>query len=247
MLNKYLLRRNFKSIYVNEDFTVCGHLAFKTRNVDWVDTTLPSIVLISVHTAFHEGINGHLKMEALLSTIRQNVKGKVCILIADVAHLHTASLIQVDDPMNYCVKSAKQLASRFHAHFDGYDLLYWSSLIMKDDHYIALKNYFYSLAQTDVEFRALLLADAEAAYTAKRKEEFPNKALFLEKMGDDLIEQCIGMRVLAKNGYRYLFYPGAPCASTEYINQSALQWIDVFLSIERKTESANVLDCAKLA
>jgi hypothetical protein len=61
-------------------------------------------------------------------------------------------------------------------------------------------------------------------------------------MIEDLIEQCICMQILAKQGFRYLFYPGAPCHSTEYVNRKCipndhyLHWIDVFVTIEKKTK-----------
>lgn len=242
MFNKYLLRRNFKSTYSTEDCITYGHIAFKTRKADWVDTPLPSVVLISVHSSFHEGVNGHLKMDAFLSTIRKNVKGKVSILIAETAHLHTLRLTQLEDPLHHCLQSAKELTLRCRSYFEGNEVLYWSSSIMADKEYPAFKEQFEWLMRTNEAFQESLMADAEACYTQKRREEFPNKALFIEKMVDDLIEQCICMQILTRKGYRYLFYPGAPFASTEYVNrnfvslENSLNWIDVFLTIEKKTK-----------
>ena len=238
-----MLRKNFKSIYLSEDCITYGRIAFKTREVDWLDTPLPAVALVSVHSTFHEGVNGYLKMDAFISTIRENVKGKVSILIADTAHLHTLHLLQLEDPLRHCLQSAKELALRFRSYFDSNEGLYWSDYIMGDKEYPVFKEQLQELVRTDKAFRASLLADAEAAYTEKRKAEFSNKALFMEKMVEDLIEQCVCTHILARKGYRYLFYPGAPCVSTEYVSRNfiplegSLNWIDVFLTIEKKTKS----------
>jgi hypothetical protein len=54
----------------------------------------------------------------------------------------------------------------------------------------------------------------------------------------DLIEQCVVLQVLARRQFGYIFYPGAPCKATEYLRtllSDELKWIDVFLTIEKKT------------
>lgn len=113
---------------------------------------------------------------------------------------------------------------------------------MSHKEYTSFKNLLQQLMQRDDAFRSSLLADAEAAYTEKRRKEFPDQKLFIEKMIADLIEQCVCIQILGKQGYRYLFYPGPPCASAQYINdhyilpENRLHWIDVFITIEKKTK-----------
>jgi len=242
LINKYLLRKNFKSTYLSDGHVIYGRMAFKTKRVDWVDTTLPVVALLSVHSAFNEGVDGYFKMTTFLTQIRENVKGNVSILFADTAHLHTLRLAQLEDPLIDCLRSAKELALHYDSYIDSAEVLYWSSYIMADEEYGSVKEQLQQLIQTDDAFKTVLLTDAEAAYTEKREKEFPNKELFIEKMIDDLIEQCVCIQILAKKGYRYLLYPGAPCESTEYINrhytplENYLHWVDVFVTIEKKTK-----------
>lgn len=216
-------------------YTVNGHLAFKTRQADWIGTVNPSIALVSVHSTFNEGIDGYFKMAAFISTIRENIQGKVSVLIADTAHLHTMRLL--GGSLDQLSQSAQELVLRFSSYLAAVEVDYWSSSIMENPEYKKYKKQLLQLAQTDNHFMSVLLGDAESAYTEKREVVFPNKALFIEKMIDDLIEQCTCMQILAKQGYRYIFYPGTPCASTEYINhlfKNDIQWIDVFVTIEKK-------------
>lgn len=218
---------------------VSGHIAFKTKEIDWLHTSFPVVILISIDSKFNEGIDGYFKMGAFLSTIRDHVQGKIIALIADAAHLHTKNLSQSEDSTH---QKAEELIRHNRSYFEGIEIRFWNSEIMKNESYTALKESFQALIHTDGEFKSFLLADAEMAYTEKRQKEFPNKELFLEKMKDDLIEQCISLQILAKLGFRYLFYPGPPCISTEYVKRNCfqlkndLQWIDVFVSIEKKTK-----------
>lgn len=72
-------------------------------------------------------------------------------------------------------------------------------------------------------------------------QKFSNKELFIEKAIEDLLEQCASLLVLSNKGYRFQFYPGKPYASIEYVNRvfipkdNQIFWIDVFLTIEKKT------------
>lgn len=237
MYRKYLFRSNFKGVYEQEGEKLAAHIAFKTQDVSWLNISCPVLVLISVNSAFHERGEGFLKMEALLSTIQSCVKGEVHILIADLAHLHAQSLLDGPGAKESCLRAGKELVFRYRSLFEGSELIYWHALC-HNTAYTQIKSDVWTLFHSDETFQKYLFEDAEVAFTEKRAREFTDKEQFIEKTITDLIEQCICLQLLACRGYRHLFYPGAPCRATEYLNtilSSQLKWIDVFLSIERKT------------
>lgn len=224
-------------MYESIDERLWGHLAFKTKDSTWLNTTYPVVILISVHSNFHKGADGYLKMEALLSTIKTCVKGKVAILIADTAHLHTRHLLEGEGAKENCLRAAKGLFSLYRDLFTGCELIYWNSL-SQDSTYLEIRSHILTLFHSDEQFQKSLFDDAESGYTENREREFRSKAQFIEKTIDDLLEQCVVLQLLGLRGYRYLFYPGAPCKATEYLDSilhSQLQWIAVFLTIEKKT------------
>lgn len=240
-MNKYRTRFNYTGIHTEDKIKARGKVAFKTRETDWLDTELPSIALISIDSAFHEGLDGGIKIGAFISIIKEQIRSSVSILLADVAHIETQKLKYNDKAFDECNKSTSLLVERYSSYFEGCDLLYWSSFIQQNEHFAELLAQVEHLSRTDRFFQQLLHADAEAAYSEKRSKEFPDKTLFLERTKADVIVQSACILVLSKQGYRYQFYPGAPCASTQYVNHILLpperqvSWIDVFLSIEKKT------------
>lgn len=238
-MNTYQWRSNFKAFVSNGDRTICGKLAFKTKNTQWINTTAPVIILVSIHSSIHEEMSGELKINALISTIKKNVKGKITVLLADTAHRQTLSLKGVS--FNECILSAQQIKNRYHSYWENCGVVFWHSYILQDSNFIPLLSYLKELYVQDSIFRSFLLKDAEIAFTKQRKEEYPDKESFIEKTIEDLMEQCACIGVISNKGYRFQFYPGSSNFSTEYINQKILpiekqvNWIDVFLSIEKKT------------
>lgn len=236
MNKKYIFRKNYKGICESEGEKLSGHLAFKTQDVSWLNTSKPVLVLVSVNSAFHKDGEGFLKMEAFLSTIKSCVKGEVFILIADTAHLNTQYLLEGVTAKESSLLAGEELTLRYHSLFKEFELIYWHSLC-QDDAYTWIRSNVVTLFHFDKKFQNFLLEDAENAFTEKRARAFLDKAQFIEKTIDDLIEQCVFLQLLARR-YSYLFYPGAPHKATEYLNMvipSQLKWINVFLSIEKKT------------
>lgn len=242
-MSLYAWRKNHTSILSNQKQMVRGKLAFKTKNIEWLETVSPVIVLISVHSSFHDEISGDLKMDALVSTIKNHVKGKITVLFSDIAHVQTLSLNfqeNLDKAFEACVSSAQALKNRYQQYFENCKVVYWHSYICQDNNYIPFRNLIKNLYETDLIFRDLLQSDAEATYNQARMQLFSNKALFIEKAIKDLLEQCASILVLVNKGYRFQFYPGNPYASIEYVNRfffsddEQICWIDVFLSIEKK-------------
>lgn len=249
-MNKHRTRLNYTGIHSEGKIKVRGKVAFKTQETSWLNTNLPCIALISIDSAFHEGLNGDIKIGAFLSIIKQHTRGPVSILLADTAHIETQKLKYKSHAFEECFRSTNFLIKRYSSYFDGCNILYWSSFNLQNEHFATFYAQVEDLAKSDPLFQRLLEKDAEAAYTEKRREEFPNQIEFLEKTKADILAQSACILILSKEGYRYQFYPGAPYSSIQYINDRLLptekqvQWIDVFLSIEKKTvlEEERVFD-----
>jgi hypothetical protein len=238
MNNKYLFRKNYKGICEIEGERLSGHLAFKTQNDAWLNTTSPVVVLISVHSAFHNGAEGFLKMEAFLSTIKNCVLGKICLLIADTAHHQAQTLRDGISAWEDCLQSGKALVERYSSLFAECEIFYWHTLC-HDEAYAQIRSEILLLIDSDENLQDYLRADADITYTDKRALEFRDKGRFIEATLADLVDQCVVMQLLSQKGYRHLFYPGAPCQATEYLHKmlhNQLRWIDVFLTIEKKTK-----------
>ena len=54
-------------------------IIFRTSSSDWVGTQEPVIILFSVHSLFHHGTVGALKVNTLVRNIKENVEGNVTI------------------------------------------------------------------------------------------------------------------------------------------------------------------------
>lgn len=241
-MNKYKLRKNFTSIVADQNKIIRGKLAFKTKETHWLETEKPVIILTSIHSAFHDGVAGNLKMDALTSVIRSHVKGKVTVLLSDRAHLRTLSLSQqnnLDKTLEECLMSAYALSKRYLAYFKDCQLAYWHSYVCEDPNFLNYSSFIREAYHKDLNFRELLHKDAETTYVPS--QQFPDKKLYLENSIEDILEQCTCLLVLANKGYRFQFYPGSPYSATEYVNRSfiseenQIHWIDVFLTIEKKT------------
>lgn len=235
----YLLRKNIKAEYQNNDYVINGKVAFKTNITNWEKTLEPVICLVSVDSAFNNGIDGELKMNAITSIIKRNVNGKVAVLIADTAHHNVQLLKNPNRTKNDCLYEAFELFVRYSSYFEGCDLLFWSTSICQNSQFSNTQNILREMYETNQEFRKCLIVDAEKSYTEKRCVEYPDKKLFIEKTILDMIDMCACMNILASLGYKYIFYPGAPNSSTEWLSRmrplsQRLEWIDVFLSIEKK-------------
>lgn len=243
-MNQYNLRKNYTSNFKIGNSIIRGKLAFKTKNDVWLNTPTSVLVLISIDSSFHKPIDGDLKMSALIDTIRTHVKGKVTLLMADQAHLQTSSIKHennVDTAFETNKQKASELAIRYQHLFHSCELVYWHFYIDRDFYYSDALKKIKDLYRKDRIFREMIALDVQSSYTASRRNEFINEALFSQKTTEDILAQCAAILVMAKKGYRFLFYPGKPFGSTEYINQKLLlphhqvAWIDVFLTIEKKT------------
>ena len=238
-MSLYSLRKNFKVQLKTPDKIITAKAVFKTKETNWLNTDEPVIIPISIHSAFHNENQGEIKISTLVSVIKNHVKGKVTM--AEKAHTQVLSLKyqgNYQKAWEECVKSSQLLVDRYQAYFDGCLVLSWSYIEM-DRNYEECKKNIVSLSETDFLFREYLIRDAEDTYTENRIKEFPNRKLYIEKAVKDILEQCIAQLVMAKKGYRFLFYPGKSFTSQKYAatffaQEGRLSWISVFLSIEKQ-------------
>lgn len=247
-MKRYAWRKNFTAISSGEQTTIKGKLTVKTEETDWIHTREPILIPLSIYSMFHEGLAGDLKMNALLSVIKSEVKGKITVLLTEKAHLNVESLRfsnNVHKALTACQTQARTLVERFKPYFEGCNIVFWQDYIDPHPHYSMFKEKISRLYQTDAEFRSCLKSDAESTYTPCRNLEFPDKELFIHKACEDILEQCCGLLAMADNGHRYLFYPGKQFDSTQYAFRTLaepewpLSWIQVFVSIEKKIVIAN--------
>lgn len=249
-MNAYAWRKNFTALFQEEQKTIRGKLAFKTKETDWLGTENPVVALVSIHSRFHKFIDGDLKMNAFISTIKSCTRSRVTVLLSDRAHLQVTSLKYRNNAKAAfadCLLSAHRLKDRYQSYFDSCNVVYWHSYIFQDKSFLPALKIIEELLCTDPIFQNYLLRDAESSYSIECAQEFPNKAQFIAKTVEDIVEQCACLLVLSGKGYRFQFYPGPSYKSTQYINDRILppnqqtKWINVFLSIESKKESVSQL------
>ena len=245
-MNIYKWRNNFTSVYRNQDEVVRGKLAFKTKETNWLQTEMPVIVLVSIHSSFNDGVGGDLKMDAFLSTIKGQVKGKITVLLSDMAHLRINSLNHQKDlqkTFECCVEDARLLGHRYQSYFEGCDVVYWHSYISRDPQFPLYLDFLKKVYEKNQVFQAHVNSDVKTTYTEERRNKYSEEALYFEKGIEDIFEQCACVMVLANKGYRFQFYPGSPNTSVEYVNRTFISedkricWINVFLAIEKKAFS----------
>lgn len=243
-MNIYNLRKNFTAFSATQGGEIKGKLAFKTKESQWEGTHYPVIILLSTHSSFNEGVGGDLKMNALLNVIKSHVQGPITVLLADTAHLQTKSLQHQEDikaAFDDCFHGACIIHERYQHYFQGCKVAYWHAYIGQDESYPASLNFLREAYQKDSAFRLLVDQDAESTYTLERQTKYTDKENFLLKASIDILEQGSCLLVLANKGYRFQFYPGKPYKSLEYLSEllmpkdKRLLWIDVFLTIEKKT------------
>lgn len=212
-MKKYVLRRNFTGIALDQDQEIRGKLAFKTVEDGWLYTQSPVIILVSVHSRFHDGVEGDLKMNALISTIKSNVNGKITILFSDRAHLRTTSLDyqnDIDKAFNACFSSAEELCERYERYFERCKIAFWHSYICQDANFPFALDAVKALYQNDLQFRKTVYEDVEASYTQKGQKQYLDKSLFMQNGIDDLLEQCACLTVLAKRDIGISFIQERP-------------------------------------
>lgn len=233
-MSYYNLRKNFFINFERGNYEIKAKLVIKTREIEWVKTLSHVVIPISIHSFFHLGIEGEMKMQAFISTIKQNVQSKVTILMTEMAHVNVLSL-KDENAAETCKKDALGIVKRFQELFDDCTIVYWEEYIQKDPNYQTCKEKILEQYQRDVTFQSLLLENAHSTYTSTRSIEHQDKSLFLERAIYDLLEQSICLHVLSKKGYRFQFYPGRQYSAIEYLNQNiSMVLVHVFVSIEKK-------------
>lgn len=236
-LRKIVTHRNHKSEVAK------ARIVFKTVNTEWVNSCDPMIALISLHSNFNEGVDGHLKMSGFINTLKENVRNNLTILLTEKAHFHALSLKynhDLEKTSKRCLEDAESLEKRFASYFSGCKVAYWQDFVEQDPDYQSIQAYVHGIHKEDAYFRDLVRKDAEGTYTPQRSLEHPDKPLYIAKTELDLLEQCIYTIVAAKKGFKYDFYPGNFIASASYLNTVVCPFgkqitnVPVYLAIEKK-------------
>lgn len=231
-MNVYNLRKNIFVNFEEQNSHIKGKVVFKTQSTKWLGTKHSSIVPISIHSSFHEGVCGRMKMEGLFTVIKKYVSGEIIILLTELAHVQVLKLLFPEAP-GQCEKDAKGLYYRYADLFAGCHVVFWKDFVQKNPLYHKYKEKIANLFQTDLIFSQLVLSDAEQTYTYARKELYTNKKLYIEKTCEDILEQCVALLIINQKKIRYQFYPGKQYASIEYLTREVI-FIDVFIAIEKK-------------
>lgn len=244
----YLFKNNCIAYFKDKQTKIRSRLVFKTRETHWLNTEHPVVIPVSIHSALHKYIDGDLKMNAFMSSIKIFVKGKITVLLTERAHLQTYSLKHRNDiekAFDECLSMAETLKKRYQPYFESCEVVYWHSYIRQDKNFLNSVKTVQDLFQYDPIFRNHLLNDAEKSYASGFKEEGISKEQYIEKAVEDILEQCTCQLVLCEKGYRFQFYPGGQNATTQYLNdviisqEKKLSWIDVCLCIDSKTSMAD--------
>lgn len=244
-MSSYALKKIYHYSVDYQNQTIEGKINFKTKSLDWVGTRDPVIVPISIHTAFHEGILGELKMKGFISIIKNNVKGKITILLTEKAHLHALSLKyenNTERAFHEVYLEAKLLSDRFREYFEGCQIDYWFNFINQDPDYPLFCQKVMQLYANDAIFKQHVHEDAEKTYTIQRESQFPDKALFIRQSIKDILENCVYLFVIANKSCRYQFYPGSDIASRGYLTKYFLRPEQhVYVNVSIKIEKSRVI------
>ncbi len=214
-----------KRIKINPNLYGKSKIRMKTHSADWLNAQEPVIILFSIHSLFHEGSLGALKVNTLVRNIKENVAGKVTILFTEKTHINALSLNYDGDAQKayaQCTQDAQLLKKRFASDFQGCEVVSWEEFISQNPDYQTYRNTIMNIYKTDEQFQKLLYQDALGNYSPERAQEMPDKEQFIAKTIQDLLEQSIYVFVASKEGYRFEFYPGKPNPSSEYLNHHFL-------------------------
>ena len=230
----YNLRKNQFLHIAKGNQEVEAKLVVKTAEINWVGTDSPTLIPISIHSSFHEGIEGTLKMEAMIKMIQENIQSSPTILLCEVAHLQVMSL-RDSSAKTTCRQDADKLVEEFSPLFEGCKTVFWEDYVQNDSTYSFFREKVYSQYEKDPAFRRFVAEDALSTYTPKRRVLYPNKGLFLEKTKEDLLEQSICLHVLSQKGYKFQTYPGKYYSAVEYLaREMPISLIHVFVAVEKK-------------
>lgn len=163
-MNKYQFRKNY---------FFSGKIVFKTQETAWINTTQPVLVPISIHSSFHQGIIGPVKMNAYLSLLKENIQGPITLLMTEKAHWKVNSLNFETETqaLEQMLKDARALEAQFAHCFADCQVKYWHEYINQDPYYPAFHKQVIDLYQNDSTFHNLILQDTDLAYSPQFGEK----------------------------------------------------------------------------
>lgn len=201
-----------KSIQARHRIELPDHfLRLKTRPNSWIDTDTPVIIPISLESKF---ASCRIKLSALLKLVKENVKGRITLLICEGAHRHTLTLKHGKNTKDVINNMTSDFMKR--SEISVFEITTWNEFVLQDPMYHDLKLQIEELYSNDLEFRKKLLNDAKNTYTEERSISYPDKSSYMAAAQQDLMEHCIFLLTAVKNGYKYEFYPGATRESAKH-------------------------------
>lgn len=239
-MNTYNLRINIKLNPGPQSQGYGAKIAVKTEEDQWLNSKSALVVPVSIESAFHEGIEGRLKMLALLSAIQSNVKQKATLLFTEWAHCniyalgHQKSLEQArQELMNKSEALQQWLLPLAH----GFNIAFWHKDIYGSPEFIQAKEYFREILLLDPKVRDLVQKDVLESYTPSRQRICPNQDNYYLSAQKDMLEYLAYQIVFSNRSFAFQMYPGKELSSAIYLQQQdviKMKSIYVFVSIEKK-------------
>lgn len=220
--------------------SIRSKIIIKTDEASWVQTNYPVVLPLSVRPFVHEEPQEIAKIHALLSLIKDNVKGKITVFFTDKTNLQDLKVLHpyLEDTQK-CNRDAQALFTKYQPFLKGFDVVFWNNVIKESPDCLEYSTRIKKFYNTDPRFRYLVNIDSEQTDSDVRIEQFPNTQLYLEKSKADVLQDCVCRLIFAAKGYRFIFYSSKPNTSCEYANRLLLPKnheltpVHVFLSINK--------------
>ena len=170
----------------------------KTQPGNWLRTMDPVIIPISIHSVIH---NDLFKIHSMLNVVKNNVAGRITVLMCEGAHLQTFKL-QCKDAEERIRRDTDMLIKHYSQYLKDCEVIHWNEFVNYHDSYNIFKTRINELYDTDSEFRLKVQQDAS----------------YIKPAESDMLEQCIYLMIASEKGYKFEFYPGSRSKSMCYIN-----------------------------
>lgn len=208
-----------------------------TKN--WKDKNLPLVIPISVNSKFHQGTRGDEQLREFINYIYSKVEdsNKITIIICDYAHLYHDSLNQdIDKVRVESFEAARDLVTKFTDLFENKNIRYWSQYIDTHECYLEYKTQIEKLFKTDREFANIIKINAISIcknYSGVVMDPLKIEEMLLRATILDLLERCVFLMMLSKDGFRYHLYPGKAELADKYIlkKEGYLKWVKVYVNL----------------
>lgn len=239
-MNTYNLRITLKLNLKTKDHIHGAKIAIKTMQDQWVKSQGRVVVPISIESAFHDGIHGRLKMEALLNAIQNNTTKKATLLFTDWAHCHVYALEHqksLQEARQILEDKARTLQEWVLPLAGGFHIAFWQKDIYGAPEFMHAKKQLREMLACDLILQKLVQQDILEGYTSARQQIFTDKNTYLLCAQNDLLEYLAYQVLFSQRSFAFQMYPGKEFASALYLQKRktiSMKSIHVFVSIEKK-------------